>query len=50
MSIRECVGAGGQSVTSRAFKWAQMVPHAEGSDFMVLFGPPHNNLNGLTQL
>lgn len=50
VSISECVGAGGQSVTSRAFKWAQMVPHTEGSDFIVLFGPPYNNLTGLTQL
>lgn len=50
MSISECVGAGGQSATSRAFKWAQMVPHAEGSGFIVLFGPPYNNLTGPTQL
>lgn len=58
MSTRECVGAGGQSATSWAFKWAQMVPHAEGHDFIVLFAlialrlpailsAPYNNLNDL---
>lgn len=53
MSTRECVGARGQSATSRVFKWTQMVPHAEGHDFIVLFAlitlrlPPivYNNLS-----
>lgn len=33
----ECVGAGGQSATSWAFKRTQMAPHTEGHDFIVPF-------------
>lgn len=58
MNTHECVGVGGQSATSWAFKWAQMVPHAEGHDFILLFAlialrlpailsAPYNNLNAL---